>query len=128
MILITAIPRCTSTDPCRTNDAPDSALADFDPDAHPIIAQHFFGVESFRLVGEVAAQVVADLRFRQQVERLHALGLRVTAELLAELGTERSIMSVINQKLRTYASIDPQALQALGGDKFWPAPIREIRS
>ena len=73
-----------------------------------------------------AAEIVANVRFRQQVERLHALGPRVTAELLAEIGTERSIMPIINAKLQTYAEIDPEALRALGGDKFWLASLREV--
>ena len=84
--------------------------------------------ESLRSVGSAAAEVVADLQFRQQVARVHALGARVTAELLAEIGTEQSIMPVIKAKLRTYASIDPRALQATGGDKFWPPPVREVSS
>ncbi len=84
--------------------------------------------EGFQSIGSAAAEIVADVRFRQQVERLHALGPRVTAELLAEIGTERSIMPVINAKLQTYAEIDPAALRALGGDKFWLAPLREVLS
>ena len=84
--------------------------------------------EGFQSIGSAAAEIVADLRFRQQVERLHALGPRVTAELLAEIGIERSIMPVINAKLRTYADIDPEALRAVGGDKFWPSPVREVLS
>ncbi len=83
--------------------------------------------KSFRSVGSAAAEVVADLQFRQQVARVHALGARVTAELLAEIGTERSIMPVINAKLQRYASIDPQALQATGGDRFWPVPTHEVQ-
>ncbi len=38
----------------------------------------------------VAAEHVADLKFRRAVERLHNLGPRATAELLAEIGAERS--------------------------------------
>jgi hypothetical protein len=83
--------------------------------------------ESLQSGDSPAAKVVANLQFRQQVERLHALGPRATAELLAEIGTERSFMPTIAEKLRRYASIDPQALQALGGDDFWPAPLHEVR-
>ena len=35
---------------------------------------------TFRSIGEIAAEVVADLRFRCQVERLHRLGARVVGE------------------------------------------------
>ncbi len=38
---------------------------------------------------QVKADAVADLRFRRRVERLHRLGLRAVAELLAEIGAKR---------------------------------------
>ena len=78
-------------------------------------------------IGQIAAEVVADIRFRHQVLRLHRLGPRVTAEFLAELGTERSIQTVIDQKLNRYAQLDPEALEATGGDEFSPAPLHEVR-
>ncbi len=80
----------------------------------------------FRPVGRVAAQVVADLRFRRRVERVHVLGPRVTAELLAELGAERSIMTLIDGKLERYAELDPEAVEATGAGDFWPAPLHEV--
>ena len=83
--------------------------------------------KSFRSVGSAAAEVVAGLEFREQIKRVHALGARALGELLAELGTERSIMPAIHEKLERYASIDPQALQALGGDTFPPTPLYEVR-
>ena len=46
----------------------------------------------------IATDAVADLKFRRQVERLHRLGPCVTAELLAEIGAERSIQTVIARK------------------------------
>ncbi len=81
---------------------------------------------TFRPIGEVAAEVVADLRFRRQVEHLHRLGPRVTAELLAEIGAERSITTIIDEKLKKYASLDPKALEVTGGNDFWQPPLREI--
>lgn len=101
--------------------------ADFDPAAHPIISRHFFGIEPFRPIGQVAAEVVADLKFRRQVERLHGLGPRATAELLAEIGAERAIGTLIDQKLDRYAAMRPEALKATGGDGFWPVPIHGVR-
>ena len=84
--------------------------------------------EGFRSNGALAAEIVADLRFRRQVERVHALGPRVTAEMLAEIGAERAIMTLIDEKLDRYVDLDPEALEATGGDGFWPVPIREVRS
>ena len=101
--------------------------ANFDPATHPIIAQHFFGIEPPRSTTVVAADAVADLRFRRQVEHLHRLGPRVTAELLAEIGVECSIRMVIDRKLATYVSIKPEAIEAAGGGEFWPAPIHGVQ-
>ncbi len=59
-----------------------------------------------RPIGEIAAEVVADLRFRCQVQQVHRLGDRVFGELLAEIGAE--------------------ALETTGGDRFPPAPIHGV--
>ncbi len=98
----------------------------FDPAAHPILAVHYFGLEPPRPVGSIAAVIVADMKFRRQVERLHRLGPRVTAELLAEIGAERSITTIIDKKLATYVELDPATVEAVGAD-FWPAPLHLIR-
>ena len=79
------------------------------------------------IVDSAAAEIVSDLQYRQTVERVHSLGSRVLAELLAELGIERKIMPGIREKLERYASIDPQTLRALGGDKFSSTPLHEVR-
>ena len=115
------------TKPRRSIGALDSAPVEFDPAEYPIIGQHFFGIEPFRPIGEVAAEVVGDLRFRRQVQGLHRLGPRAVGELLAELGAERSIQTIIDQKLDTYAELDPKALEVAGGDRFWPVPLHEVR-
>ena len=73
-----------------------------------------------------AAEVVASLKFRRQVEHLHRLGPRVVGELLAEIGAERSIQTLIDQKIDTYASLDPEALETTGGNGFWPPPLRGV--
>ncbi len=82
---------------------------------------------TFRPIGQVAAEIVARLRFRRQVERVHTLGPRVTAELLAEIGAERSIMTLIDQKIDRYAELEPGALEVTGGDQFWSAPLYVVR-
>ena len=110
-----------------TKRVQSSLPAGFDPAAHPIIARHVFGVEPFP-IGLAASEVLADLRFRRQCQHLHALGDRVLGEFLAEIGAERSIQTIIDKKLDTYVDLDPEALEATGGDGFWPAPIREVRS
>ncbi len=104
----------------------DELQVGFNPAAHPIIARHFFGVEPFRSIGEVAAEVVADIKFRRHVRQVHRLGDRVFGELLAELGAERGIQTIIDEKLKKYASLDPKALEVTGGNDFWQPPLREI--
>ncbi len=79
-----------------------------------------------RSIGAIAAVVVADLSFLRDVQLVHRLGDRVFGELLAELGAERGIQTIIDQKLKKYASLDPEALEATGGDGFWPVPVRKV--
>ncbi len=74
-----------------------------------------------------AAEVVASLKFRRQVEHLHRLGPRVVGELLAEIGAERSIQTLIDQKINIYAGLTSEALEATDGGGFWPAPLREVQ-
>ncbi len=106
----------------------DSPPANFDPAALPLIARHFYGIAPLRSIGKVAAEVVADLRFRRQVQQLHDLGPRIVAELLAEIAAERGIATIVNQKLDTYVDLDPTAIEAAGGDGFWTVPFREARN
>ena len=40
---------------------------------------------------------------------------------------ERSIQTVIDQKLERFADLDPEALAATGGDRFWSSPLSEVR-
>ena len=82
--------------------------------------------EGFKTIGEAAAEVISDLKFRRQVEHLHRLGPRAVGELLAEIGVERSIRTVVDRKLQRYSELEPETLQAAGGDGFWPVPLREV--
>ena len=91
------------------------------------VTQHPTRSGRFRPIGKVAAEIVADLHFRRQVQCLHHRGDRVLGEYLAELGAERSIMTLIIQKLERYAELETEALEATGGDRFWTPPIRKIR-
>ena len=75
---------------------------------------------------EVTAEVVADLRFRRQVQRLHDLGPRIVAEFLAEIAAERGIATIVDQKLDIYVDLDPMAIEAVGGDDFWQPPIHGV--
>ncbi len=116
----------TLEDLATTKRVQGSLPAGFDPAAHPIIARHFFGVEPFP-IDRIAAEVVADLQFRRRVQQVHRLGDRVFGELLAEIGAERGIQTVIDQKLDTYTELEPETLEVTGGDQFWPAPLYAVQ-
>ncbi len=116
----------TPEDLATTKRVQGSLPAGFDPAAHPIIARHVFGVEPFP-IDRIAAEVVANLQFRRRVQQVHRLGDRVFGELLAELGAERGIQTVIDQKLAIFAELDTEVIKAVEAAVFWPAPLHELR-
>ena len=79
------------------------------------------------LTGKVAAHIVANPRFQRKVDHLHRLGPRAVGELLAQLGAKHSIQTSIEQTVDHFAEIEPEALDAAGGNRFWPAPLYKIR-
>jgi Ser/Thr protein kinase RdoA (MazF antagonist) len=60
-----------------------------------------------------------DARFRRDVERLHRLGPRPLAEMLAELAARRLLRTEIDALVARYARLDGAALDAAGG-RGWP--------
>ena len=92
------------------------------PVSHPA-----FDANAERRQREDAAEMVADLRFRRNVERVCSLGTRVVSKLLNEIGAERAIQHLIDRKVERYADLDPSELAALGGDDFPPVPLHEVR-
>ncbi len=81
---------------------------------------------TFHPIGQIAAEIVSDMRFRREVKRLHELGPRVLAECLGELAAERGIRVIVERKIDKYAELDPEALQATGGDRFWQPPLHGV--
>lgn len=77
-------------------------------------------------IGDAAASVIADLRFRRHVRHLHSLGPRAVGELLAEIGREHAIRTAIEQKLERYARLTPEQIGTVGGEDFPPAPLRVV--
>ena len=82
----------------------------------------------FQTIGAKAAEIVADLKFRRQVIRLHRQGPRAVGEFLAELGAEFSIQTSIDKKLDIYADLEPEALEVTAGDGFWKPPLYGVPS
>jgi hypothetical protein len=49
------------------------------------------------------------------------------AELLAELGAERSIQTIIDRKLERYIELTPEQLKATGGNDLPPPPFHSVQ-
>ena len=75
-----------------------------------------------RHVGDVAAQIVADLQRQRCATHLHDLGARPVLEALLELDAGRDLDDV----LARYAELDPEIVRALGADRFPPLPLRRV--
>ena len=103
--------------------APGSLPTGFDPATHPIIAQHWFGFGPSRGVGSVPAEIVASPRRQRAAEHLHSLGPRPVLEALAEVDAGADLDHV----LADFERIDAKMVTELGGDKFWPVPLCEVR-
>ena len=107
----------------RSNGAPDSAPADFDATANPIISRHWFGIDPLRPVGHVVLGVVAALKRQRQIEHVYRLGVRAVSELLREVADDDDL----DRALEAYGRLTPDLLKALSGDRFAPLPIHEAR-
>lgn len=88
-------------------------------------------MQKIALTGEqadIAEEIREDVRFRRLIERFHALGPRPLAELLAELGAERLLPHVLEQRLAEYVDrLAPEMLRALGADRLPEATVHQIR-
>ncbi len=55
-------------------------------------------------ISEPTNNLITEVRFQRNVEKLHDLGPRATGELLAEIGEQRGIQTFIEQRLAAYAA------------------------
>ena len=78
-------------------------------------------------VGDNAPPLVRDLRFRRNVEKLHRLGSRVLHEYLIEVAAQRSILTILEDKIGDYAALDRRVLAELGADRLPPVLLHEVR-
>ena len=69
-----------------------------------------------------------DIRFRRDVQRLHALGPRAIYEMLSELAAKRLLRTEIEQLVSYYAGLNSQVARATGADRLPPLPaLRLVR-
>ena len=88
---------------------------------HPILTAHWPDFPPQSAHSEPPPSV-RDLRFQRNVEQLHCRGPRALHELLSEIGATRQIQTHIEARTAAFASIKPNALKAVGGDRF-PVPV-----
>ena len=93
--------------------------------SHPPTQLHRCG--TMRPIGEVVDDLLDDLIFARQVEKLHALGPRAYGELLAEIGEQLKCRTFIEQRLRGYAALDPEVVRELDGDRFPRPPLYPVK-
>ncbi len=83
---------------------------------------------TMRPIGEVARDLVGELKFHREAEKLHVLGPRPYGELLAEIGERFACRTFIDQRLRAYAALDPDVVRKLDGDEFPRPPLYRVKS
>ena len=79
--------------------------------AAPVVVDHYDVKESS---GRRAAEMVADLRFRQKVAKLHALGARATCELLAQIVVQAGAHDVVDEALDDFCRAGRQNTASRG--------------
>ncbi len=65
--------------------------------------------------------------YERMVERVHNLGPRPLAELLAKIATATGRPDIVADRLQAYARLDPDILRAVGGDIFPPCVLGVVR-
>ena len=66
-------------------------------------------------------------RLERMVERVHALGPRPLAELLAEIAADTGATNLVVGLVEKYAELDPGVVRAVGGDRFPPMLLGVVR-
>ena len=85
-----------------------------------------FALMSWQTIGHADARIVADLKFRRQVEHLHRLGPQAIGHFLAELGVDELVLSKLEGHLDRYEQLDPEVVAAVGGKDWPPNPMTMI--
>ena len=73
------------------------------------------------------SEFAAGPRFERLIERVHALGVRPLAEMLAEIAVATGRPDIVADRVEAYARLDPEIVRAIGGDKFPPMALELIR-
>ena len=76
--------------------------------------------------GRAAAALVADLRFRNKMTILLAMGDRPATEMVAELAVVHGLEAAVDELLDRYVAIPDEALDIANGRDLSPLPIHEV--
>ncbi len=117
----------STTSPARrtsraSRSGPNTVPVDFDAAEHPILAAHWFGIETLRSIGPIPVEAPASLRRHRQFEHVHRLGPRAVEELAVEVANGADL----GRALEAYQRLTPELLETTGGDRFPLAPTREV--
>ena len=77
-------------------------------------------------IGPIAAKIVQDLVFRTLARKIHNLGPRVTAEILAETAARHDCEAEVLSMMQSYADLTPEQLAAAGGTDLPPSPLHLV--
>ena len=87
-----------------------------------------FSSQHNRTANEIQHQPRFDgQRFERQIERLHPLGPRVLAEMLAEIARDTGRPDIVVDRVEEYTQLDPADLRAVGGDRFPAMPLGVVK-
>jgi len=81
----------------------------------------------FQPCADERTRCLAGPRFERHVVRVHSLGPRPLAELLAEIAAATGQPDMIADRLQAYARLDPEIVRAVGGDRFPPSVLGLVR-
>ncbi len=70
---------------------------------------------------------IGSARWERQIERVHSLGPRAVAELLAEIAAATGQHVRVVDLVEEYARLDPELIRAVGADNFPPMPLGVVR-
>jgi hypothetical protein len=98
------------------NSSPSSPARSFQPRRHG-------GLRPF---GEIAAELVSNIRRQRQLAHLHGLGERAVAEFASEFAARVDAVDLLDEMLADYCRLDAESLRTVGGDQMPGIPLRRV--
>ena len=80
----------------------------------------------FRSIGELAAEIAADLVFRHKARLLHRKGERVFGAFLAHVAADRALATCLESEIDRFLALDGTAFDLVGARELPPSPLTRI--